>query len=690
MANRIQLRRDTAVNWTRENPILSQGEPGYDLTANKLKVGDGVTAWTELDYASGSGANFDYSTLQEGLFVPFGGVTSITGNHDTNTGVGLTSESWAQLMWVPDTSVVTVDEISDGANVYNWAYVDDQGFFITNHVNTATHQWKFNTSGHLTLPSGGLIKNSDGSTYGGGGSVGDRLTAGTTATLVLLDDGTLKLTHPTEWWSGAYSLEIQKAAGNYHTFKSAYGLSLQATPVPNGYGLNTNTNFVDIFHDGVSVNVNDNTWGFGTDGKLTLPAGGAFTSPDYNFSFNSNGGDGVPTLGTVVTSEGGNDIGEIFMGSGYGEFRSIYNSDQIGSTSSGLVYAGVEGFNYAQYGDVNFSGIVSQTPHIDSMYTVGVNTLSQITIGFTQNGQKQQSTDWSVAVGSLTTDYTVNGLFADTTQTVISGSQEIKLTTNRGTVLFGNQPEQCEPLTLSSHFHIMKKDPGLVDLFFGDDFNYVKLPTTDGVEIGTFDGVNPPQQWQFGTDGNLTLPTGGQIKSAANTGTVVINTNDGATTSTWTFGTGGNLALPGDLVLLANHEVTRAGGQKAVFKVGGSGLSMVPEGGGLVTASYAYFSIRTVNNNDGTYTITFVSSRPTAYSWSGFGMDMSTGTPINVWGAKFTATIDLDYTIGTLETIGDTFQIILNDYATGHLHRITVVLVGTSPASSTISIELIA
>jgi len=104
----------------------------------------------------------------------------------------------------------------------------------------------------------------------GGGNV-DRLTAGTTATLVLLDDGTLKLTHPTEWWSGAYSLEIQKAADNYHTFKSAYGLSLQATPVPNGFGLNTNTNFVDIFHDGISVNVNNNSWAFGTDGSLSLP-----------------------------------------------------------------------------------------------------------------------------------------------------------------------------------------------------------------------------------------------------------------------------------------------------------------------------------------------------------------------------------------------------------------------------------
>lgn len=91
-------------------------------------------------------------------------------------------------------------------------------------------------------------------------------------------DGTLTLTHPPESDPIVHPLStvltVQKAAGNYHTISGAYGLSLQATPVPSGYGLNTNTNFVDIFHDGISVNVNDSTWGFGTDGVLKLPAGG--------------------------------------------------------------------------------------------------------------------------------------------------------------------------------------------------------------------------------------------------------------------------------------------------------------------------------------------------------------------------------------------------------------------------------
>lgn len=50
MAARIQLRRDTAASWTAVNPILAQGEQGYETDTKKLKVGDGVTAWNLLAY----------------------------------------------------------------------------------------------------------------------------------------------------------------------------------------------------------------------------------------------------------------------------------------------------------------------------------------------------------------------------------------------------------------------------------------------------------------------------------------------------------------------------------------------------------------------------------------------------------------------------------------------------------------
>jgi hypothetical protein len=49
----IQLRRDTAANWTSANPVLAAGEVGYDSTNNKIKIGNGSSTWTVLSYASG-------------------------------------------------------------------------------------------------------------------------------------------------------------------------------------------------------------------------------------------------------------------------------------------------------------------------------------------------------------------------------------------------------------------------------------------------------------------------------------------------------------------------------------------------------------------------------------------------------------------------------------------------------------
>jgi hypothetical protein len=50
MANLIQLRRDNSIAWTNANPVLKQGEPGFETDTSKLKIGDGVKTWTQLDY----------------------------------------------------------------------------------------------------------------------------------------------------------------------------------------------------------------------------------------------------------------------------------------------------------------------------------------------------------------------------------------------------------------------------------------------------------------------------------------------------------------------------------------------------------------------------------------------------------------------------------------------------------------
>lgn len=48
---RIQLRHDTAANWTSVNPILAEGEVGIETDTRKQKFGDGTTAWNNLAYS---------------------------------------------------------------------------------------------------------------------------------------------------------------------------------------------------------------------------------------------------------------------------------------------------------------------------------------------------------------------------------------------------------------------------------------------------------------------------------------------------------------------------------------------------------------------------------------------------------------------------------------------------------------
>jgi len=50
MAVQLQLRHDTAANWTSVNPILAQGEIGVELATNKFKIGNGTSTWTALAY----------------------------------------------------------------------------------------------------------------------------------------------------------------------------------------------------------------------------------------------------------------------------------------------------------------------------------------------------------------------------------------------------------------------------------------------------------------------------------------------------------------------------------------------------------------------------------------------------------------------------------------------------------------
>ena len=52
MAVQIQLRNDTAANWTSADPVLAQGEMGLESDTRLFKIGDGVNNWSDLQYGA--------------------------------------------------------------------------------------------------------------------------------------------------------------------------------------------------------------------------------------------------------------------------------------------------------------------------------------------------------------------------------------------------------------------------------------------------------------------------------------------------------------------------------------------------------------------------------------------------------------------------------------------------------------
>lgn len=61
--DKIQVKRANAITWTNLNPILDDGETGFERDTNKLKIGNGVDNWATLDYIGVSGALSDLSDV---------------------------------------------------------------------------------------------------------------------------------------------------------------------------------------------------------------------------------------------------------------------------------------------------------------------------------------------------------------------------------------------------------------------------------------------------------------------------------------------------------------------------------------------------------------------------------------------------------------------------------------------------
>jgi hypothetical protein len=106
MSTTIQLRRDTSSNWTLNNPALSQGEIGIETDTNKIKIGNGTSAWSSLSYF---GAEVDLSAYLTSTS-PQTIVPAVTSNYtlnltDSNCFIPLNSSSAFTITVPTDNSV---------------------------------------------------------------------------------------------------------------------------------------------------------------------------------------------------------------------------------------------------------------------------------------------------------------------------------------------------------------------------------------------------------------------------------------------------------------------------------------------------------------------------------------------------------------------------------------------------------
>ena len=147
MATKIQLRRDTSANWQGTNPVLAQGEPGVELDTKKMKVGDGISAWNDLDYVAGG--NSENSTTN--MFVKLDGIDGDMGPDWS----GVISVSTDGLNWTPST--YNQEQTSfEGWDIYHVAVGNGRVVYGTydNPSNRNEIRWAYNPFDKPNLPLG--------------------------------------------------------------------------------------------------------------------------------------------------------------------------------------------------------------------------------------------------------------------------------------------------------------------------------------------------------------------------------------------------------------------------------------------------------------------------------------------------------------------------------------------------------
>ncbi len=109
--SKILVRRDTTDNWASNNPILSEGEIGFDTTNGKHKIGDGVTRWNKLPYFVLS-TDIDYNKTLYGIVQEDGSLVYVSAGGSGFSTTGNISALNNDVGYLTDQQVKTLIQVA--------------------------------------------------------------------------------------------------------------------------------------------------------------------------------------------------------------------------------------------------------------------------------------------------------------------------------------------------------------------------------------------------------------------------------------------------------------------------------------------------------------------------------------------------------------------------------------------------
>jgi len=238
----------------------------------------------------------------------------------------------------------------------------------------------------------------------------------------------------------------------------------------------------------------DKIWNFSINGGLTLPQGSIITDETNTLSITPTGASTGQSLVIRPTASAWT-----VTSSGY----IVYGSP-ITVTVNQLITN-----NY--FGTVNYEitgpGVTPQT--------LGRPLTGSVVIT-RDEGQSSQPVTWTIPANSTITEFTF-------TLTTVDGTRSTDIVNETDPALYYNFEYNAMPtgtfITVTnngvssseaSHVHLVAGDPTTVDLYLGDDDQYVKIEKNGGdVVIGNNANTN---HWTFGTNGDLELPNGALVR----------------------------------------------------------------------------------------------------------------------------------------------------------------------------------